>query len=343
MIKNDKYYNFFSIWLLGLISLITLIIIVGGLTRLTDSGLSITKWEVFKGILPPLNQEQWDKYFLEYKTIPQYIFLNSSMSLQEFKFIFFWEYFHRILGRVIGLFFFIPFIFFMYKRILNNYLISQLSIISFFILFQGAIGWYMVKSGLIDNVSVSHYRLSLHLFTAFIIFSSLIWIFMNHHFKTNKKFFQINSNFIFFKILLFLIFLQIIIGAFVSGLDAGKIYQTWPLMNGSYFPNDNFLNNLFNFKNASFVQFIHRNIAYIIFFLSIYLGIFIYKNRINELYYSYLFFILFILFQVLLGISVLYTNVNIYAASLHQISSIFLIISSLNLYYRSIRTDKPII
>jgi len=339
MIKNDKYHNFFSIWLLGLISLVTLVIIVGGLTRLTDSGLSITKWEVFKGILPPLNQEQWEKYFLEYKSIPQYILLNSSMSLQEFKFIFFWEYFHRILGRIIGLFFFIPFIFFMYKRVLNNYLIPQLSVISFLILFQGAIGWYMVKSGLIDNVSVSHYRLSLHLFTAFIIFSSLVWIFMNYHFQTNKRFFQINLNFIFLKILLFLIFLQIIVGAFVSGLDAGKIYQTWPLMNGSYFPNDNFLDNLFNFKNASFVQFIHRNIAYIIFILSIYLGGFIYKNRIKELYYSYLVFILFILTQVLLGISVLYSNVNIYSASLHQISSIFLIVSSLNLYYRSIRTN----
>ena len=237
------------------------------------------------------------------------------------------------------MFFFIPFIFFIYKRVLNNYLILQLSVISFLILFQGAIGWYMVKSGLINNVSVSHYRLSLHLFTAFIIFSSLVWIFMNYHFQKNKIFFQINSNFIFLKILLFLIFLQIIVGAFVSGLDAGKIYQTWPLMNGSYFPNDNFLDNLFNFKNASFVQFIHRNIAYIIFILSIYLGSFIYKNRIKELYYSYLVFILFILSQVLLGISVLYSNVNIYSASLHQISSIFLIVSSLNLYYRSIRTN----
>ena len=304
MFKNDKYSNFFSIWLLGLISLVTLIIIVGGLTRLTDSGLSITKWEVFKGILPPLNQVQWEKYFLEYKSIPQYILLNSSMSLQEFKIIFFWEYFHRILGRIIGLFFFIPFIFFIYKRVLNNYLILQLSVISFLILFQGAIGWYMVKSGLINNVSVSHYRLSLHLFTAFIIFSSLVWIFMNYHFQKNKIFFQINSNFIFLKILLFLIFLQIIVGAFVSGLDAGKIYQTWPLMNGSYFPNDNFLDNLFNFKNASFVQFIHRNIAYIIFILSIYSGFFIYKNKIRVLYNPYLVFMFFITSQVLLGILV---------------------------------------
>ena len=338
MIKNNKYNNYFSIWLICLISLVGLIIIVGGLTRLTDSGMSITKWEVFKGILPPLNQEEWKKYFLEYKTIPQYIFLNSNMSLSEFKFIFFWEYIHRILGRIIGLFFFIPFIFLIYKKALNNYLIKRLTSISLLILLQGFIGWYMVKSGLIENVSVSHYRLSLHLFTAFVIFSSLIWIYINYHFKTYKNFFQINSSFIFLKILLFLIFLQIIIGAFVSGLDAGKIYQTWPLMNGAYFPSDNFSDNLFNFKDPSFVQFIHRNIAYIIFILSIYSGFFIHKNKIRVLYNPYLVFMFFITSQVLLGILVLYSNVNIYLASLHQISSIFLIVSSMNLYFRSIQT-----
>ena len=260
------------------------------------------------------------------------------MTMPEFKFIFFWEYFHRILGRLIGLFFFIPLIFFLLKKVLNNYFKPRLVWISLLILSQGFIGWDMVKSGLTENVSVSHYRLSLHLFTAFIIFSSLIWLFMNLYFTTKKKFFQLKSSFIFLKILLFLIFFQIIIGALVSGLDAGKIYQTWPLMNGSYFPSDNFLNNLLNLNDASFVQFLHRNIAYIIFILSIYLGIFIYKNEIKELYNSYLIFILIIVAQILFGIFVLYSNVNIYLASLHQISSIFLIVSSLNLYFRSIRT-----
>ena len=339
MFENKKYKIFFSIWLISLITLVGLIITVGGLTRLTDSGLSITKWEVFKGILPPLNQAQWENYFSEYKAIPQYIFLNSDMSLSEFKFIFFWEYIHRILGRIIGLFFFIPFIFFIYKKVLNKYLTRSLIFIFVLILIQGFIGWYMVKSGLIENLSVSHYRLSLHLFTAFIIFSSLIWIYMNHRFKTYKNFFQINLRFIFLKILLFSIFLQIIIGAFVSGLDAGKIYQTWPLMNGDYFPSDNFSDNLFNFKDASFVQFIHRNIAYVIFVLSVYSGFFIYKNKIRTLYNPYSVFIFFICSQILLGILVLYSNVNIYFASLHQISSIFLIVSSLYLYFRSIRTN----
>jgi heme a synthase len=339
MIKNEKYNNLFSIWLISLIILITLIIIVGGLTRLTESGLSITKWEVFNGILPPLSPEQWERYFSDYQSIPQYTLLNSGMTLQEFKIIFFWEYFHRMLGRFVGLLFIIPFAFFMYKKILSHNLKLQLTFISLIILLQGLFGWYMVKSGLSDNTTVSHYRLSLHLFTAFVIFSSLIWILMNHTYKINKIFFQINRNFLFFKILLFLIFLQIILGAFVSGLDAGKIYQTWPLMNGNYFPSDNFLNNLFNFKDPSFVQFMHRNIAYIIFILSIYLGFFIYKRKIKDLYNSYIFFIFFIAAQVLLGIFVLYSNVNIYIASLHQISSIFLIVSSLNLYFRSIRSN----
>jgi cytochrome c oxidase assembly protein subunit 15 len=339
MFKNEKYYNLFSIWLISLIILVGLIIVVGGLTRLTDSGLSITKWEVFKGVLPPLNQEQWERYFLEYKLIPQYLYLNSDMSLDEFKFIFFWEYFHRILGRVIGLLFFIPFFLFIFKGVLNNYLIKTLIPISLLILFQGFIGWYMVKSGLSENLSVSHYRLSLHLLTAFIIISSLIWIYMNHYYKKTKKFFQIHSSFFFLKFLLFLIFWQIVIGAFVSGLDAGKIYQSWPLMNGTYFPSDNFFNNLFNFKDPSFVQFLHRNIAYVIFVISMYSGFYFYKNKIKELYSPYLIFVFFIVLQVLLGIFVLYSNVNIYFASLHQISSIFLIVSSINLYFRSIRTN----
>ena len=339
MFKNEKYNNFFSIWLICLITLVVLIIIVGGLTRLTDSGLSITKWEVFKGILPPLSAEQWDIYFLEYKIIPQYIFSNQDMTLQQFKFIFFWEYFHRILGRLVGVFFLIPFIFLIYKKVLSSFLKSRLLSIFALILLQGFIGWYMVESGLVDNVSVSHYRLSLHLFTAFLILASLIWIFMNHYFKTSKIFFKIDKNFIFLKVLLLLIFLQIIIGAFVSGLDAGKIYQTWPSMNGTYFPSDNFVNNLFNFKDPTFVQFTHRNIAYFIFFLSVYLGFFIYKKKLYNLYKAYFIFIFFVGTQILLGILTLYSNVNIYIASLHQISSILLIVSSFYLYFLTIKAN----
>ena len=337
MLKNKKYHIFFLTWLAGMIALVGLIIVVGGLTRLTESGLSITKWELFSGILPPLNPAEWSKYFLLYKEIPQFILLNSSMSLDEFKIIFLWEYYHRLLGRIIGLFFIIPFLFLIFKKKLNRSLITKLSFIFILILFQGAIGWYMVVSGLTNNVSVSHYRLAFHLSTAFIIFSSLVWLFINYYSNEKKKFFQLNSDFLLIKILIFLIFIQIIIGALVSGLDAGKIYQTWPLMNGNYFPDDYSFNDLINLNNPSFVQFVHRNIAYLIFFLAVYLGILIYKRKVKRLYASFLFFFLIILLQVFLGVSVLFSNLNIFFASSHQISSIFLIACSLNLYHRSIR------
>jgi len=338
MLKNKKYHTFFNIWLIGLIMLVALIIVVGGLTRLTESGLSITKWELFSGILPPTKNDQWEKYFLLYKEIPQYILLNSKMTLNEFKYIFLWEYFHRLLGRIIGLFFLLPFLFFIFTNILTKDLLVKLSSIFILILTQGVVGWYMVKSGLVDNTSVSHYRLAFHLSLAFIIFSSLIWLFMNFIYSEHKKIFQLNLNYIFLKILLILIFAQIVIGAFVSGLDAGKIYQSWPLMNGNYFPSDIYLNDFFNFNSPSFVQFVHRNIAYIIFFLAIYLGICIFRNKVKKLYFSYFIFFLFIITQLVLGISVLFSEANLYFASMHQISSIFLIVSSLNLYHCSIRS-----
>jgi len=338
MLKNKKYHIFFSGWLIVLISLIILIILVGGLTRLTESGLSITKWELISGILPPFTTADWEKYFLQYKEIPQFILLNSKMSLDQFKTIFLWEYYHRLLGRVIGLFFIIPFLFLIYKKVLDKSTIIKLSFIFILILSQGVIGWYMVKSGLTNNISVSHYRLAFHLFTAFVIFSSLLWILMNYYTIQNKRIFQINPNFISLQILIFLMFIQIIIGALVSGLDAGKIYQTWPLMNDNYFPDDYSFNVFFDLTNPSFVQFIHRNIAYLIFFLAVYLGILVYKNKEVELYNSYLIFFLFIMLQIILGISVLFSDLNIAIASMHQISSIFLIGSSLNLFHRSIKS-----
>jgi cytochrome c oxidase assembly protein subunit 15 len=337
MLKNKKYHIFFLTWLVGLITLIALIIVVGGLTRLTESGLSITKWELFSGILPPLSSEEWEKYFLQYKKIPQFILLNSTMTLDEFKTIFLWEYYHRLLGRIIGLFFIIPFLFLIFKNVLKKSLKIELFFLFILILSQGLIGWYMVVSGLTNNISVSHYRLAFHLFTAFIIFSSFVWIFMNYSTNQNKNFFQINSNFLFLKILIFFIFIQIIVGALVSGLDAGKIYQSWPLMNGNYFPDDYAFNDMFNLNNPSFVQFVHRNIAYIIFLLVIYLGFFIYVNKFRNLYSSYLFLFLIIILQVVLGVSTLFSNLNIFFASSHQISSIFLVVSSLNLYHRTIR------
>ena len=341
MLNNNKYNKQIHIWLILLILLVGSIIIVGGLTRLTNSGLSIIEWELFTGIFPPLTLEEWLIYFELYQSIPQFTYVNNNMTLDEFKIIFLWEYYHRLLARFIGLFFIIPFLFFLYKKVFFKEYKNKLSLIFILILFQGVVGWYMVKSGLISNISVSHYRLSIHLFVAFIIFSSLVWIYLNFVRKVEKCFFFNLTSVKSLKLLIFLIYIQIIIGAFVSGLDAGKIYQTWPLMNNSYFPDDVIILNFkdfFNFNSHSLVQFFHRNLAYLIFLLSLYIGIKIFQKRLRYLYSSYRLFIIIIFFQMTLGILTLLLNLKIEIASLHQISSILRIYFSLNLYHRSIIT-----
>ena len=212
--------------------IISFMIIVGGLTRLTDSGLSITEWELFKGFFPPINQDDWILYFNLYKEIPEFKLQNYDMKMDEFKIIFWWEWAHRFLGRLIGMTFLIPLIYFSFKmkfsKLWNFYLIFLL------ICFQGFIGWYMVSSGLVDRVDVSHFRLSFHLFLAFIILSLIYWNYLRIN-NTNKILNKINPIIPFF--FLVLIFIQIIIGAFVSGMDAGKIYNIWPFMGNSYFFN----------------------------------------------------------------------------------------------------------
>ena len=336
LLKNIRFSKFLSIWLLTLISMVIFIIFVGGLTRLTGSGLSITEWQFFSGIFYPITDSQWNFYFKLYKEIPQFNLVNNLMSIDDFKFIFFWEYFHRLLGRLIGVAFIVPFFYLIYMRALKIEYVVKFSVIFFLISLQGFVGWYMVQSGLVNNVSVSHYRLSIHLFFAFIILSSLFWYYLNSSNRINKSFFYSKNSFFSIKILIFLLFAQIIFGAFVSGLDAGKIYQTWPLMNNSYFPDDSYYVNIFNFDNQSIVQFIHRNLAYVIFFVSLFIGYQIILKKIKKLSKSYFVFFSFIILQIVLGVLTLLSNVNIYIASMHQISSIFLIIFSLKLYHLSI-------
>ena len=340
MIHDKKINYLFFNWLTICLISVFLIILVGGLTRLTNSGLSITQWELFRGIMPPLNENTWNEYFELYKEIPQFKLINFNMNLAEFKIIFYWEYFHRILGRFIGIFFLIPLLYFHFtKKIKRDYILTCY-IIFFLIVVQGIIGWYMVKSGLVNDVTVSHYRLSLHLSTALIIISSIFWLIINIKNNTHKGFFNVAKKNIIFQILFFLILLQVILGAFVSGLDAGKIYQTWPLMGHSLVPNDlifkNF-NNFFDFNNHSLVQFYHRNLAYFITIYIFILGIYIYKNKIKKIYYSFNLLIFFLIIQVILGVLTLLSGLNIYLASAHQIGSVLLILGSINLYYSYIK------
>ena len=341
MIVQNKN-NYICYWLLLITSLIALMIVVGGITRLTGSGLSITRWDLFTGIFPPITLEKWTEAFLLYQQIPEFKIINSSMTLNEFKFIYFWEYIHRLLGRVIGLFYILPLIFFTYKKSIEKKNLLFLYSIFFLICFQGFIGWYMVQSGLVERVDVSHYRLSLHLTVAFLIYVLLFYKYLDFKYnQTNLS--KKNSIFYFSLIFLIMVIAQISMGALVSGLDAGKIYTTWPLMNDNYYPDDINYREILSlkvFELPSGVQFLHRNIAYLIFLIFSLFTYLIFKSK-NFLYLkkiTYLIFIILII-QILLGIFTILSGAHIVLASLHQIGSIFLITTSIFLLYRSLKIN----
>ena len=329
--QNNEINHKVSQWLLSMFIIISFMIVVGGLTRLTDSGLSITQWQLFSGFLPPLTQNDWVYYFDLYKKIPEFYLQNYAMTLQEFKVIFWWEWAHRFLGRLIGIAYLIPLIYFSFK--LNFKKLISLYLIFFLICFQGFIGWYMVSSGLVDRVDVSHFRLAVHLLIAFIILSLIFYNFLN--FRNVKKSLNNLNQFIPIVFLL-LIFLQITFGAFVSGMDAGKIYNSWPLMGSSFFPDDSKISELItlsSLSDRSIVQFIHRNLAYIILIFYIYIFYRIYILRLKE-YYNTVFLVGFLLLvQIILGILTLLSGATIFYSSLHQISSIFLVSSCIYFLY----------
>ena len=322
---NPKINNQLSLWLITMFWIIAIMIVVGGLTRLTDSGLSITEWQLFSGILPPLNNNDWIMYFNLYKKIPEYELQNYNMTLQEFKIIFWWEWGHRFLGRVIGISFLIPLIYFSFK--IKFYKLLNLYLIFFLICFQGFVGWYMVSSGLVDRVDVSHFRLSIHLLIAFLILSLIFWNYLKTKIiNNNTRKISVFLPLIF----LILVFIQIVVGAFVSGMDAGKIYNSWPLMGNTYFPNDNDFKDLFKlsaFSDPSLVQFMHRNLAYLIMFFYFFIFYKIYKNRIYDLYKSI----------NILGIYTVIYGAQLYIAAMHQLSSIFLVSSCIYFFYINTR------
>ena len=331
--ENNNLNQQLKIWLFALLSLIILIILVGGLTRLTDSGLSITTWDLFVGFLPPLTNDRWIDYFNLYKTIPEFSEQNSNMTLGEFKVIFWWEWGHRQLGRLIGLTVLLPLIYFTFKN--GLWVLKTYGLIFLLVCLQGFFGWYMVSSGLVDRIDVSHYRLSIHLVTAFLILSIIFWKLLK---LTKIQINDISFNLKLFKFFFILLFIQLIIGAFVSGMDAGTIYNTWPLMGSSYFPDDSkyieFLNINF-FDNPSIVQFLHRNLAYLIVIIYIYLFILVFRET-NKIFRKPIIIIgISIFLQVILGVVTLLSGVKIIYASLHQINSILIILSCLYFLYIS--------
>jgi cytochrome c oxidase assembly protein subunit 15 len=259
-------------WLVSIAILIVIMVLVGGATRLTESGLSIVEWKPVTGVLPPLNQAQWTQAFEAYKTIPQYREMNAGMDITEFKTIFWWEWSHRLLGRVIGIAYLLPFLWFIWRGVLAADLRRRLWLIFGLGALQGAVGWWMVASGLSQRVEVSQYRLATHLVLALLIFAAIVWTLRrqsgNPPLMTSLRL-KITS-----MGLVVLIFLQLYLGALVAGLRAGKIYNTWPDIDGGLIPSTARLffeapwwRNLFD--NSLTVQFEHRMTAYLLFALAI--------------------------------------------------------------------------
>ncbi len=306
--------------------MIFIMIIIGGLTRLTESGLSIVEWRLY-GYLPPINDDDWIELFNKYKKFPEFQLINKNLNINEFKFIFWMEYIHRIWGRLIFLIFFIPLIIFLKKKYIPDHLKKHFFIISILIIVQGIIGWYMVKSGLVDQPDVSHYRLSIHLTMAFVIYGYILYLALT----INRKKIKINKKNILFQLnifLIFLILLTVFSGGMVAGLDAGLVYNTFPLMGETFIPSDFWnLDPKFKnfFENPAAVQFDHRILGITKFFTIFLMWIFTKKKKINsDIKNKINLLLLFVIIQVCLGIATLLSFVTIPIAIIHQSGAVIL-------------------
>ena len=329
MYKSENFQ--ISLWLVSLMSIILLMIIVGGLTRLTESGLSMVDWRLFMGTIPPLSHGDWLKVFEDYKQYPEYQIKNINMTLSEFKYIFWWEYGHRVLGRLIGIIFIIPFIYFALKKYFSNEELYSYSFLLFLGGAQGIIGWWMVKSGLDVNPYVSHLRLAVHLIIAQIILSLIAYLFLKrldigiykNNFSSHKTFF------IFFNII---IFFTVIYGAFMAGLDAGKSFNTWPKMGDNYIPENLIFieDRLFGFfDNSVFIHFFHRALAYLSFLTILYMCFKHFKGIENKYQKIHFLIVLFlVLIQLFIGVFVVLSNVQVSLGSIHQIIGTLLFVSA---------------
>ncbi len=316
-------------WLLTGCVLIFAMVVIGGITRLTHSGLSISNYKLISGTLPPMNDAQWLEAFNLYKQYPEYQKLNTHFSLQDFKDIYFWEWLHRFIGRMIGLVFFIPFLYFLLKKQLTAPTLKKSIILMALGAFQGFLGWYMVKSGLVDNPDVSHYRLAAHLITAFLTFAYTLWVALDLIFPNKSKTHQSFRNLI--RTGLSILILQIVYGAFVAGLDAGFIHNHWPMMSEGkfmhktvYIEQSPILKNFIEGKSG--VQFVHRMLAYIV---VIYVFIIWFRSkRINLTTYQskgISALLIIVAVQFLLGVFTILLQVPLWLGIAHQIGAFFLL------------------
>ncbi|MCP4936152.1 MAG: heme A synthase [bacterium] len=319
--KVKRALPFVRLWLFGVAAIIVLMVVVGGATRLTDSGLSITEWKPLTGALPPMSAADWASEFAKYKTIPEYREVNKGMSLAQFKGIYWWEWGHRLLGRLIGFAFAVPFVFFWLTGRLSRGLLPKLAIMFVLGGLQGVLGWYMVMSGLSVRVDVSQYRLAAHLGFAVVIFGYILWVAMalKNNCAGNTPSFRPGNLAFGAALIVTLMFAQIALGGLVAGLKAGLTYNTWPLMDGSFIPQGLFVHDpwyLAPFEDILTVQFDHRMLAYLI--VAVVLVHLFALNRRGRLDASAGWLASAVLAQIVLGIWTLLAVVPISLALAHQ-------------------------
>jgi heme a synthase len=325
---------FIRLWLWTGVILVVAMVGIGGATRLTGSGLSIVEWKVISGTIPPLNQMEWEATFDKYKQFPEYQKLNQGMTLEGFKGIFWWEYFHRLIGRFTGIAFIVPFLIFVFAKKLSRPLFYQL--LGVFVLgaLQGVMGWVMVKSGLVDLPHVSHYRLAAHLSLALLLVGYLIWIIqgLSPSFRSDNSHRSVVS---FTYLFLAVVFIQLIYGAFVAGLKAGFSFNTFPLMGSEWFPTGIYQSAIDFLENGVMVQFIHRWFALVVLAVGLVLVYKLMKRSYDFVTRQLAIWMMVVLIgQIVLGIFTLINQVPIILGVLHQLVGVGLYALAVMVLYR---------
>ena len=328
MKKGINRQKFIVYWLYTGLLMSMLIVVIGGITRLTNSGLSMVEWELIMDMVPPVSESQWNNKFEDYKKFPEYKKYNQEMSISEFKLIFFWEWLHRFIARLIGMVFIFPFIFFWMKNWINKKLKIRFIYLLLLGMLQAFLGAYMVNSGL-EIGKVSHFRLATHLSAAFILISYIYWLILEIQNRDTYSILKINT---LSKVLLFFISIQIIYGAFVAGLNAGSYFSS----------KDGVLSNIFFYnthddefdllKNPNDVQAFHRIFAWVVFTLIIYLW---HISKGTKMYKTVSTLLFIIIIQISLGITTLLTKVDMNIALMHQLVAIFILIFTIKTIYLS--------
>ena len=360
MLKYKAQNNYIiANWLFVCCSAIFMMVVLGGLTRLTSSGLSIVKWEPLSGALPPLSTAKWQEYFEAYKQIPEYSQVNKGMSLGEFQGIFWLEYFHRLLGRLIGVIFFVPFIYFLARGYLHKKYTWKFIGIFALGAVQGFVGWYMVTSGFSERTDVSQYRLAIHLALAFLIYAIIYWTALDIKYNSPRlwHFCPLGR---FAALVLAMVFIMVILGAFMAGTDAGFTYNTFPLMDGRIIPRNLHALSpwwLNHFENITMIQFQHRIFAYVLA-----ITIFVFANKLVRRDFDHICLAIAltacVIVQIALGIMTLYAfadhagaeksalayknalNIPVLIAALHQVNALMLFTIALKTFHKLARSGS---